>query len=492
MSRRLGPRPGVLALAWILGACAPPSALPPAPPPQSPLQLARWRTPPPLEAEPQIDLHRELQRVALGNGLHVTVLTRAESPSTVVRLWVPSASEEGQGPLVVVAEMLRAGTQLERGELVVNPRLGESAIGIHTGRRGTEFEWQVLPRASQHAVALLGQFLLQPTFEPEELKIRLQRELTRIERYALSYSRVNDVARSALPGIAAPRPDRAAARLLELSREQVQHLYRCSMRPEGAELVIVGPVPGEAALGWARRTFADWKPGARSNETGCARPAPPAAAASAALQEPLVQLLSGSRGEPYLFLALPGPARESDDFLAFELLSRVLQDRDRGSAQALRHTGRTAGIEAAVRSDYPGFSLLELHGQVEASGARRALQALVLDIQRLEQELTETELDTAKRRWTAEYVAGLRSDSVLAASVSWELGRGRAPEAVYDWPQTLRAIDLERCRQVARRWLSPAQPSIVVGNPPSTLGENLGFPATVRRLSWTWRAPDEE
>jgi predicted Zn-dependent peptidase len=433
-----------------------------------------------------------VQRVALGNGLHVTVLARAESPSTVVRLWVPSASEEGEGPLVVVAEMLRAGTQLEHGQVVVNPRLGESAIGIYTGRKGTEFEWQVLPRASQHAVELLGRFVLHPTFEPEELKIRLQRELTIIENYSTSYRRVDDLARSALPGIAVPPPDRAAARLLELSREQVQHLYRCNMRPEAAELVIVGPMASEAALGWARRAFADWQPGARSNETGCTRPAPPSASASAPLQEPLVQLLSGSRGEPYLFLALPGPARESDDFLVFELLSRVLQERDRGSAQALRHTGTTAGIEAAVHSDYPGFSLLELHGQVEARGAQRALQALVLDLQRLEQELTEAELDTAQRRWTAEYVAGLRHDSVLAGWVSWELTRGHAPEAVYDWPRRLRAIDLERCREVARRWLSHAQPSIVVGTPPAHLSEGLGFPATVRRLNWTWRGPNGE
>jgi predicted Zn-dependent peptidase len=492
VSRLAGRRQVVLALALLLGACTPPAALPPAPPPQSAAQLARWRTPPPLETEPQIDLHGDLQRVALGNGLHVTVVARAESPSTVVRLWVPSASEESHGPLVVVAEMLRAGTQLEHGELVVNPRLGESAIGISTGRRGTEFEWQVLPRASQHAVALLGQFVLQPSFEPEELKLQMQRELTIIEGYSKSYRRVNDVARSALPGIAVPRPDRAAARLVELTREQVQHLYRCNMRPEGAELVIVGPVASEAALGWARRAFADWKPGARMNETGCKRPASPAAPASVALSEPLVQLLSGSRGEPYLFLALPGPARGAEDFLVFELLSRVLQDRDRGSARALRHTGTTAGIEVEVHSQYPGFSLLELHGQVEARGVLRALQALVLDLQRLEQDLTEAELDTAKRRWSAEYLDGLRSDSVLAASVSWELTRGRSPEAVYDWPRTLRAIDLERCRQVARRWLSPAQPSIVVTNPPSALGESLGFPATVRRLNWTWRASDDE
>ena len=492
MSRAARPRLPAPALALLLAACAPAAALPPAPAPQSPAQLARWRTPPPPEAEPQIELHGELQRVALGNGLHVTVLPRAESRSTVVRLSVPSAFEEGEGPLVVVAEMLRAGTQLDHGEVAFNPRLGESAIGIYTGPRGTEFEWQVLPRGSQHAVALLGQFVLQPTFDPAELKIRLQRELTIIESYAQSYQRVDDLARSALPGIPPRRPDREATRLLELTAEQVQHLYRCSMQPKDAELVIVGPVTSAAALGWARRAFGEWQPGPRANERNCARRAPAAADEAPAPEKPLVQLLSGSRGEPYLFMAVPGPARESDDFLAFELLSRVLQEREHGSAQELRHAGTSAGIEVGVHSDYAGFSLLELHGEVAARGARRALQALVSDLRSLEQNLTETELDTAKRRWTAEYVEGLRRDSVLAASVSWELSRGRPPEAVYEWPRTLAALDLERCRQTAGRWLTRAQPSIVVGNPPNKVTEGLGFPVSVRRLTWTWRKPDDD
>src|SRR4029079_12872603 len=93
------------------------------------------------------------------------------------------------------------------------------------------------------------------------------------ESYATSYVRMDDIARSALPGIEMPRPDREAARLLELTRDDVRHLYRCSMRPDGAELVIVGPVASEAALGWARRAFGDWQAGAPAREDGLGRAA---------------------------------------------------------------------------------------------------------------------------------------------------------------------------------------------------------------------------
>jgi predicted Zn-dependent peptidase len=490
VSARRRPRLGPLVVALNLAGCTRGTLLPTPPPPQSAAQLERWRTPPALAPEPELERRGELQRVALDNGLHVTVVTRAESPSTVVRLWVPSAAEKREGPLVFVAGALRAGTELEPGKVLVDPRLGESAIGIHTDRKGTEFEWQVLPRASEHAVALLGRFVLHPTFEPEELKIRLQRELALIERRAGAYSRVHDIARGALPGLDEPVPEQEIQRLFALSPEGILHLYRCSTRPERAELVIVGPVSIEAALGWARRTFGAWQVGARAGEAGCARPAPPPAEATlkeAALKQPLVQLLGGSLGEPYLALALPGPHRESEDFAAFVLLSEVLRNRDEAWTKALRHAGATYGIDVDVIDSYPNFSLLEVHGQLEASAAAPALRALVLDIRGLEQHTSEAELETAKRVLIARHVETLSRESGLATAVTWELQRSHPPEEVYAWPRTLRAVDLEHCRRVARRWLSDAQPSIAVSSPPPGLIGGLDFPVTVRRRRWELR-----
>jgi zinc protease len=486
VKRRRLPRLCWVVLGLGITACATGSSLPAAPPPRSAAQLERWRTPPALAAEPELELQGNLQRVGLDNGLHVTVAARPESPSSVVRLWVPSAADKHHGPLVFVAEALRAGTEIEPGKVLVDPRLGESSIDIYTGRRGTEFEWQVLPRATEHALSLLGHFVLHPVFEHAELKIRMQRELAIIERYASSHYRIGDIARGALPLLEEPAPEQEAKRLFDLSPEGVRHLYRCSMRPEGAELVIVGPVSSEAALGWARRAFGKWRAGAQSGETGCARPEPPPTAAPP-LKEALVQLLAGAAGDPYIAVALPGPARESEDYAAFVLLAEVLKNRDQGSTMAIRHKGVSYGIDVDVSSMYQGFSLLELSGQLEESAAAAALRALVLDIRGLEQHTSEAELETAKRLSIAGYVETLRSDTGLAASVTWELQRGHPPEDVYAWPRTLRAVDLERCRQVALRWLSFAQPSIAVSGPPRGLTDDLDFPVTVRRRYWTWQ-----
>lgn len=481
---------GLLGLCASLAACAGASSLPPAPAPQTPAQLERWRTPPPLEPEPELALAlgEKGQRISLANQLSVTVVPRPDSPTTAIRLWVPSAADVWDGPLVLVAEALRAGTQIAPDQVLVNPRLGESEIGISTDRMGTELGWQVLPRATKHAIELLAHFVLQPVFEPAELRVRLRQEVAAIDSHARSYARIGDLARGGLPLLETPSPEQGVRRLIDLRRDQILHLYRCSMRPEKAELVIVGPVAAEAALGWARQAFGSWQAGPRGGETGCAPAAPLAKAGPPQLKEPLVQLLEGSLAEPHVWLALPGPARESEDFLAFALLAEVLKNRD---GSLLQHADTTAAMGFDVDGQYQGFSVLEVSGQLDSRDPAGALRKLMLSLRALETELTEAELEATRRSEMARYVDALRSERALASQIVRQLQAGRTPDAVYEWPGKLRGWSLPRTREVAGRWLSSAQPSIVVSNPPRKLIQSLGFPVTVRHLRWTLSSKDE-
>lgn len=477
----------------LLAACASQAAssqppLPPAPPAQTPAQLERWRAPPPLEPEPEPALEGRAQRVSIGNQLSVTVVPRPDSRTTALRLWVPSMADVRDGPLVLVAEALRAGTQIAPEQLVVNPRLGESSISVYTDRVGTELGWQVLPRATRQAIELLAHFVLHPVFEPEELRVRLRRELGNIESRARSYQRIGDHARGGLPLLETPSPVEGVRRLLELTPEQVRHLYRCHMRPERAELVIVGPVDVDAALGWARKAFGTWQAGARDGETGCKPMLPPTPAGAPQLKQALVQQLSGAVAEPHVWLALPGPARESEDFRPFALLAQVLKNRDAGSMQ---HADATAAVGIDLDGQLQGFSVLELSGQLDARDPTRALRELVQSVRELERELTEAELEATLRSESARYVDAMRSEVAMANEVIAQLQAGRSPDVVFEWPRELRGWSLPRLRQVAGRWLTGAQPSIVVSNPPQNLARGLGFPVTVRNLRWTWTSRDE-
>ncbi|HKO92240.1 MAG TPA: insulinase family protein [Polyangiaceae bacterium] len=182
---------------------------------------------------------------------------------------------------------------------------------------------------------------------------------------------------------------------------------------------------------------------------------------------------------------VPGPNPSSEEFLAFALLEEVMEDRDAGSAQALRHMGATYGIHSWVNTSFPGMSLLELSGQIEPDNAQAALRQLITDMRELEQTLTEAQLEKVKRRWRNAYVSSLSSNRAVASSAIWQLRRGRPPEALKQWPNEVTAVSLAQCREVARRWLTTAQPAVTVSGVPVQLVRGLGMGVSVHEMYWT-------
>jgi len=47
------------------------------------------------------------------------------------------------------------------------------------------------------------------------------------------------------------------------------------------------------------------------------------------------------------------------------------------------------------------------------------------------------------------------------------------------------AVSLEQCREVARRWFTPAQPAVTVAGVPVQLVRGLGMGVSVREMYWT-------
>ncbi|MET0412598.1 MAG: hypothetical protein ABW217_14945, partial [Polyangiaceae bacterium] len=118
--------------------CAPPRpALPPPPPPKPVAELERGTSPPPLGADrAALDLKQGTSRVALDNGLHVTVITRPETTTSSVILWVPEAGDWTMGPVALAANALHAGTKVG-SELMINPRIDFQPINVATNAAGT-------------------------------------------------------------------------------------------------------------------------------------------------------------------------------------------------------------------------------------------------------------------------------------------------------------------------------------------------------------------
>jgi len=464
--------------------------LPPAPPQKSASELVAWQTPPPLELEPPLHVDWDVARERLASGLGINVVSRSESTVTSVMLWVPSAADRSNGPVAVMGEALRAGTRARGGGLLFNPKLAEREVSVLTTGTGTLFTWQVLPRATRTALELLSDFVARPAFDPDATHVQFQQALAAIQRYSGTTTHVSDLARSAIGGIAIQSPEQDARGLLSLTPALLGRVHACAVSPRGAELIVVGPGSAPELSDAARDAFETFAP--RAPDPSCANvlppPLPPPEAASHDRLE--LQIIYGI-SDPWLVVVVPGPAPASEDHLPFTLLAEVLESRDSGAAK-LRHMGATYGLRARVNDGFPGRSLLEVQGQVAPENTQTALRTLVEDIRGLAETLDDAELDRVKRRWRSRFINSLSNNFAVGLAVLDHIQRGHPADAIGGFPDELGRVSIERCREVARRWLSRAAPSIAVAGMPVKLVKGLGLGARVRELYWTDRLQEQK
>jgi predicted Zn-dependent peptidase len=474
-----------LALVGCAGGATPLPEVPPAPS----SAVAHWQQPPPVAAEAELTLAMAVRRVTFDNGLSLTVVTRAGSNTTALQFLVPSAADVSEGRVAVMSDALRAGTRIDPQTVLVNPQLAYESIGISTRGVGTTFSWQVLTRATESALGLLGHFVFHPVFEPQETRERLQASLTSVQNNSGGPSHLANIARGSLPGLEVPTPEQDARGIFALTPELLDRVHRCVMSPAGAELVVVGPLAFERVEPWAKAAFGSIPVPAPAPDCGDLA-VQPLAPESVKLKQIELGIVYGGAFEPIVMMSMPGPAPSSPEYVAFALLAEVLEARDAGSAQSLRHMGATYGIHVKVNGSFPGMSLLEVEGQIEETHVQAAVRQVIEDVRGLAESLTSEQLEQVKRRLRNAYVNTLSSDGGIASAALWQLRRGQSPEALARWPNELMQISLEQCRAVARHWLSDAQPSVAVAGLPGKVVRGLNLSARVRSMRWT-AAPQE-
>jgi len=413
-------------------------------------------------------------------------ITRGDSKTTSLRLWVPSAGDRSEGRVAVMNDALRAGTRVDAKTVLVNPKLAYQSIAIDTQATGTLLSWQVLGRASEPALRLLGNFAYHPVFEPPATRERLQAAMTTIQAGSGNLNHLANIARSALPGLEKiPTPEQDARALLKLTPAALAKVHRCVMSPAGAEIVVAGSLGFDQVEPWARAAFGSVPVPAADPSCSDLSIAPldPTSVQADQIQ---LAIVYGGAFDPLVTMSLPGPAPTSPDYVAFALLTQVLEARDVGSAQELRHMGATYGIHFSLNESFPGVSLLEVQGQIEEANVQAAVRQVIEDIRGVAETLTPEQLDEVKRRWRNDYISRLSSNASIAGAALSQIRRGRGPEALATWPNELMQISIEQCRATAQKWLSGAQPSIAVAGLPGKLTRGLNLDARVRSLQWTY------
>jgi len=487
-SSRALARSAVASLAGVAFGCAPPRApLPPSPPPVSAEQLAPWSQLPPLAPQQKVDPHLDVRYLRLPNGLGVTVAVTSGG-STSLELRVPSARDRSLGAVTAMVEALRAGTRDGANEPFFNPKMALSPIGFWTDAVATTFVWRVPQRGTEKALSLLGQFVLQPIFDPNETQLALQQQLGEIRDDSYALNQLPQLARAAIPGLERPSHEHDARTVLRLKSETLQQVHHCSMQPAGAELVVVGPVSPESVQAWASAAFGGWAADPSATAAACQdylTPPLPEHPEQAKLDKARLLVIHGASFDPWITFDVPGPPISSADYLPFEMLSHLLEEHATGAAHAMRHAGATYGLHMATYDRYSGLSLLEIRGQIEPEQVRTALRSLLEDIRGLGTRLDAEELEGVKRRWRTETVDSWARGDGLAGALQWQLRRGRNAVDLVKVLEEGDQIDVARCREVADRYLSRAQPSMAITGLTQNLIRGLALDAEVHQVAWT-------
>jgi zinc protease len=408
----------------------------------------------------------EVGRHTLDNGLAVYWVERRDVPTVTVTLATRAAGEAHAGLeaglAVLTGDMLVRGTRLPNGKVALRMHVDRQLPTVATTMLHTQLSLEVLADSLEPAMRALAGAVTQPSFEASELERqrRAQIEVLRDES-----RRIDGMLELLAARLRFGDDDRMAVlpsgdfdQLMRFGVEDLRRFHARAYRPEHSALVVVGDASGETVRRVAEAQFAGWTP----PPAPAAPPAQPLRTKNPASRR--IHAIAGSGEQTHVLIASPGPPRAHQDFDACVLLSYVLGRlfASRGN-QALRHaTGASYGAQLDVEA-LADRGELHFSAIVENGSAGEAVAAMLAELRRVVREpITPSELQASKARYLADVQAALAINSGTAQLLAELFVFGLDLQHLATLEQRVRAIDAERLRGVAQRYLDPERARVLV------------------------------
>ncbi len=458
---------GLLAVALLLGACAPLGLRSPFSP------RPAWELPPPPAPEAPVVPAGRLHRSQLVNGMRVLVLEDPRLPRVVLgiafRRGESMLPAQSAGLASFTAELMDRGAgerdALEFAEAI--DRLGAS-MGTAAGWDSLSVVTSGLSRDLDTLLDLLVDVVRKPRFDPEEARRARGELLAALERAKDDPSvltswytarAVYGEHRFGLPLSGTPetvaRFDAAAARAFHA---------RVAL-PNDAIFFASGDVEADALLERVREHFASWPAGVVSD------PGPP----PPALAPPARKLVVVDRPEMVqtrIAVSHDGIARSADDRIAVALMNSVIGGGG-FSSRLMERLRSDAGLTYSVSSDFalrrsPGPFIASTFTRVPET--RRTLDLLLAELERGRAEPPgESELSWARTLTIGGFAMGLEtSAAVMQALVDLDV-HGLPEDSLDTFRGRVRAITPEDVERAARTHLHPERAAIVLVGPAAEL-----------------------
>ncbi len=428
------------------------------------------------EAVPAETLH-------LKNGLKVFYSPMRYLPvvgvSVLVRVSVMDEPAEKAGLANLVAELLTEGTEeLSAEEFAETVEFLGLELSVSQQRDYAMISMKTLRKNLPKAMELLRQMLLKPAF--------LQKELDRKRQIIIDSLKQAEEE----PSFVASRAFRKAVygshpygRLVEgeidslrrITRDDVVGFYQRHYRPDNTIMAVAGDIDRDDLLRYLDDYFSGWIPAGREDTKR-------GAVEVTELKRPRLIVINRDLTQANIIVGHKGIKRSHPDYYAVSIMNYILGGG--GFASRLMHEIRdNLGLAYDVHSFFSSnkdVGVFQVGVQTKNSSAKRVIEIILREMKKIQTEgVTEEELADAKAFLTGSFPRRIDTISKIANFLVLTDFFGLGTDYDMRYPELINAVTREDVLRVARRYLRPDAPVVVVVGKEKEMGELIGALGTL-------------
>jgi len=414
----------------------------------------------------------DITRHELANGLVVLVRENHNSPSVVIRGYLPVGAYDEQpeqaGLAALTASALMRGTANRAfGQIYEELESVGASVGASGGTHFTGFGAKSLVEDLPLVLDILADVLRHPVFPNDGVEKLRGQILTDLEERAHDTRRMANLAFYELAYPQEHPYSRSLTGYTEtiggLSREDLVDFYGRGYGAQEMVIVVVGAVETAAALAQIAAAFGDWAGHIYE------RPPLPEAPRITEVRERIVVIPGKTQSD--IVLGYPGPPRTAPDFLdalvcnsilgVFGLMGRL--------GDNVRDSQGLAYYSYSRLDGGPGPSPWRVVAGVNPTNVEPAIVSIRDEIRRIQEELvSENELNDNKAFITGSLPLRLETNEGVARSIlnieRYNLGL----DYLRRYAELIKKITAEQVRAVANRWLDPDAYALGIAGPPAS------------------------
>lgn len=406
----------------------------------------------------------EQQAFTLENGLKVVLAERHDTPVVFMNLQFRSgASVDGGTPGLasVAARMLSEGAG-NYDSLAFSARQEElgASIGAGSGLDYNTLSFSALKSQLQPSLELFRDVISSPLFPEEDLARVKSNWLDAIRQ---EEAQPQGLAMRKLPPLlfgkdhpyGAPLTGSGTPEAIEsITREDLVNFHNTWLRPDNAQLTVVGDITRDELEKLLNSTLGDWRapeePLPALNIPRVERPA-----------KPRIYLLDRPGAQQsYIMAGLVMPEWTPEDAEAFDAMASAIAGKFTSRINMnLREEKHWSYGARAVSLDTEAQRPYIVFAPVQTDKTAQAMQELLKEYRAYlsARPIEEKELKDYQDDEVLKQSAQFQTKGQLLSSIAWQVEKGLPPEYIADYPQRVSALTTEQVEAAAKEYLAPDQ-----------------------------------